>query len=487
MLTVIFIFLLLTLVIALLLSGFNKIFAVKEDPMAEKIDKLLPQTQCGQCGYPGCMPYAKAIVDGDAINKCIPGGQPLVEQIAELLNVEVPADTLEEPEDNIAIIDENTCIGCLHCIEACPVDAIIGSKKLMHVIIPDYCTGCELCLEPCPVKCISMIPRPKPIDEFSKIRQETNFPKGVNLSNMIKIANLTPDLAKPESTALSSVESESTNKVASKTASSITNADHPTNEKLASQAKQQLEKKANKLQEAVDSNSASTKASKKPTISPDAKAKLLAAKARLQQSLNQEVRGTLKEKPGSKAKPTTSEPARATKGNKAIEVTEAIEATEVNSTNLANLRTATAVEVKPQTHKHTPKETSAPDLYQISEPTPREVREANHYANSVHAQQAQQAKHVQQTQHVQHTQVSSANNENSELVTKSSAKSLSSREASSAKIAHLQELAQQEITNLNKKFMLDLSTKATSREYTSKYVERLAAKLAANSKQNQQP
>ncbi|RIY32612.1 electron transport complex subunit RsxB [Psittacicella hinzii] len=184
------IFAILAIVVGVIITIAQKIFAVKEDPIVEKIDNLLPQTQCGQCGYPGCLPYAQALADGDEINKCIPGGQDLVVKLAELLDREVPAEQLEEPEDLVAIIREQDCIGCLHCIEACPVDAIIGAKKLLHVIIPDYCTGCKLCVDPCPVKCIDMIPRPKEINKYSKIRTESNFPKGVTASSLIKVNNL---------------------------------------------------------------------------------------------------------------------------------------------------------------------------------------------------------------------------------------------------------------------------------------------------------
>lgn len=130
---------------------------VEADPLAEKIDAILPQSQCGQCGYPGCKPYAEAIVNGDEITKCIPGGQATVVKIAEILGVDVPAmDGAEEPEVKVAFIDENMCIGCTKCIQACPVDAIIGTNKAMHTIIPDLCTGCELCVAPCPTDCISM-------------------------------------------------------------------------------------------------------------------------------------------------------------------------------------------------------------------------------------------------------------------------------------------------------------------------------------------
>ncbi len=137
--------------------GFASIkFKVEGDPLVEKIDAILPQTQCGQCGYPGCKPYAEAIANGEEINKCPPGGMEGVQRLADLLGREVKALDAEEKPKAIAIIDENTCIGCTLCIQACPVDAIVGAAKQMHTIIEAQCTGCELCLPPCPVECIRM-------------------------------------------------------------------------------------------------------------------------------------------------------------------------------------------------------------------------------------------------------------------------------------------------------------------------------------------
>jgi len=141
--------------------GFASIkFKVKEDPVAEKVDEILPQTQCGQCGYPGCKPYAEAVAKGDDITKCAPGGQQTIEIIAEILGVEVPvaSDDTIEPVKTVAFIIEDDCIGCTKCIQACPVDAIMGTTKVMHTVIADECTGCDLCVEPCPVDCIEMIP-----------------------------------------------------------------------------------------------------------------------------------------------------------------------------------------------------------------------------------------------------------------------------------------------------------------------------------------
>lgn len=134
-------------------------YRVEEDPLVEKIDAILPQTQCGQCGFPGCKPYAEAIAKGEVeINKCPPGGIEGVKRLAELLGVEPPGDgDLEHKPKSVAVIDEATCIGCTLCIQACPVDAIVGASKQLHVIIASQCTGCELCLPPCPVDCIAMV------------------------------------------------------------------------------------------------------------------------------------------------------------------------------------------------------------------------------------------------------------------------------------------------------------------------------------------
>lgn len=144
-----------------LLLGFAAMkFRVEDDPVVERIDAILPQTQCGQCGYPGCRPYAEAIANGDAdINQCPPGGEDGVRALAELLDREpkpVGAEFGEEKPPMLAVIDEQACIGCTLCIQACPVDAIIGAAKQMHTVIASECTGCELCVAPCPVDCIHM-------------------------------------------------------------------------------------------------------------------------------------------------------------------------------------------------------------------------------------------------------------------------------------------------------------------------------------------
>ncbi len=131
------------------------------DAVAQAINNLLPQTQCGQCGYPGCRPYAEAIAGGEAINKCPPGGAAGIQALATLLDVEpLPLDETHGAAKTVplvAFIREDECIGCTKCIVACPVDAILGAAKQMHTVISALCTGCDLCVEPCPVDCIDMI------------------------------------------------------------------------------------------------------------------------------------------------------------------------------------------------------------------------------------------------------------------------------------------------------------------------------------------
>jgi H+/Na+-translocating ferredoxin:NAD+ oxidoreductase subunit B len=145
------------------LLGFAVIrFRVEGNPTVEKIDEILPQTQCGRCGYAGCRPYAQAIAEGRAdINRCPPGGEDNIRRLARLMRVEAKplAREVGEPKPSaVAVIDESTCIGCALCILACPVDAIVGASKQMHTVIATECTGCELCLPPCPVDCIAMVP-----------------------------------------------------------------------------------------------------------------------------------------------------------------------------------------------------------------------------------------------------------------------------------------------------------------------------------------
>ncbi|MGF6112346.1 electron transport complex protein RnfB [Pseudomonas frederiksbergensis] len=130
--------------------------------LIQRIDALLPQTQCGKCGHPGCKPYAEGIADGESINKCPPGGSETIAALADLLKVPVLELDISRGSApaQIAYIREAECIGCTKCIQACPVDAIVGAAKLMHTVIVDECTGCDLCVAPCPVDCIEMRPLP---------------------------------------------------------------------------------------------------------------------------------------------------------------------------------------------------------------------------------------------------------------------------------------------------------------------------------------
>ena len=133
---------------------------VEGDPVADQIEGLLPQMQCGQCGYPGCRQYAEAVASGESeINQCLPGGDNTVAALADLLGRD--ARPIESDRANtgrqVAVVDEAWCVGCTLCTQACPVDAVVGAAKHMHTILVSECTGCELCVDPCPVACIRMV------------------------------------------------------------------------------------------------------------------------------------------------------------------------------------------------------------------------------------------------------------------------------------------------------------------------------------------
>lgn len=147
------------LVAGLVLSFANRRLPANTNALVDQVDELLPQTQCGQCGYPGCRPYAAAIVEsGAAINLCPPGGQDTVQRLAALLGRDArPLQTPVAAVARVAQIDEPSCIGCTYCRTACPVDAIVGAHHYMHTVIAAECTGCELCVARCPVDCISMV------------------------------------------------------------------------------------------------------------------------------------------------------------------------------------------------------------------------------------------------------------------------------------------------------------------------------------------
>ena len=179
MLTAILAISLLALVFGLILGLSSRYFHVDSDPIVDKIDALLPQTQCGQCTYPGCRPYAEAMASGEAdINQCPPGGQATIDALAELLGVDPKPLNAEHGEETdqvtVAIIDEQVCIGCTLCIQACPVDAILGAAKQMHTVIAEECTGCKLCIPPCPVECIDMVPVKQDIGHWKWPYPEAN-------------------------------------------------------------------------------------------------------------------------------------------------------------------------------------------------------------------------------------------------------------------------------------------------------------------------
>jgi len=159
MLTVIITLAIIASIFGLILAYSAVRFKVEGNPVVDQIDALLPQTQCGQCTYPGCRPYAEAMAKGEAdINQCPPGGEATIIALADLLDVEVKPLNAEHGTSKtlptIVRIDEQVCIGCTLCIQACPIDAILGAAKQMHTIIESECTGCDLCIPPCPVDCI---------------------------------------------------------------------------------------------------------------------------------------------------------------------------------------------------------------------------------------------------------------------------------------------------------------------------------------------
>ncbi len=161
MLTGVLVITLIALAAGLALSVAARRLPHSSEPLIDEVNRLLPQTQCAQCGFPGCRPYAAAVVDdGAAINLCPPGGDDTVRRLAALLGrdpLPLAAEAANDMARSVAVIDEELCIGCLHCRSACPVDAIVGAHQYLHTVIADECTGCELCLAPCPVDCIDMV------------------------------------------------------------------------------------------------------------------------------------------------------------------------------------------------------------------------------------------------------------------------------------------------------------------------------------------
>ena len=137
-----------------------RIWAESQTPresLSDRINSLLPQIQCAKCGYPGCKPYAEALVNGERLDLCPPGGETLALNLSNLLNRPVTPTVEEFQNEAVAIIEEEKCIGCALCINACPVDAIVGAERFMHTVVKQHCTGCELCVPVCPVDCIDMV------------------------------------------------------------------------------------------------------------------------------------------------------------------------------------------------------------------------------------------------------------------------------------------------------------------------------------------
>ncbi len=161
----------LAVIIGLLLARAARSLAPDDNPEVERVNALLPQTQCAQCGFPGCRPYAAALVAGEApVDRCPPGGEITRQALADLLG-ERPADgatarqvqgLASAPRPPLAVIREDDCVGCVRCIEVCPVDAIIGAARFSHTVIAADCTGCELCIPACPVDCIDLVARTSP-------------------------------------------------------------------------------------------------------------------------------------------------------------------------------------------------------------------------------------------------------------------------------------------------------------------------------------
>lgn len=159
MLSAILIIALLGILMGTALGFAAKFFAVEGNPLKDEIEEMLPGSQCGQCGYPGCGPAAEAMASGEAsVTMCPPGGKALAEALAEKLGVSVDLSDVEEKEPLAAFIHEHLCVGCTKCFKRCPTDAILGGPKQMHAVFADACTGCEKCFDVCPTECIEMRP-----------------------------------------------------------------------------------------------------------------------------------------------------------------------------------------------------------------------------------------------------------------------------------------------------------------------------------------
>ena len=150
---------LLGLALGLSLGIAAKYLKVESDPLVERVEALMPGSQCGQCGFPGCRPAAEAVVLGAApVTLCPPGGTSLVEQLAKLLGVDVDLSQTQDVEPMVARVSEDTCTGCTRCFKVCPTDAIVGAPKQIHAVVADACIGCEKCVAVCPTECLQMHP-----------------------------------------------------------------------------------------------------------------------------------------------------------------------------------------------------------------------------------------------------------------------------------------------------------------------------------------
>jgi electron transport complex protein RnfB len=142
-----------------LLGTASRYLKVEGNPVVDKVEELLPGSQCGQCGYPGCGPAAEALANGQApVSMCLPGGRALAEELADLLGVSVDLSEVEDKTPVVAHVHENLCVGCTKCFKRCPTDAILGGPKMIHAVFTDACTGCEKCYDVCPTECIEMRP-----------------------------------------------------------------------------------------------------------------------------------------------------------------------------------------------------------------------------------------------------------------------------------------------------------------------------------------
>ncbi len=161
MITAIAILTILGITLGILLGAAASYLAVEGNPLEQEIEQMLPGSQCGQCGFPGCSPAATALASGDAeVTLCPPGGRTLAMELATKLGVDADLSDMEDTAPMIAHIHEELCIGCTKCFKRCPTDAIVGSSKQIHAVISDACTGCEKCFDTCPTECIEMLPIP---------------------------------------------------------------------------------------------------------------------------------------------------------------------------------------------------------------------------------------------------------------------------------------------------------------------------------------